>query len=96
MGYGRALGWLVTSYVITTNVTEQFAVFGGSGALVFGFADLAPPCVLARTKRHRKSGGWRPQPLGEPATLFLDRVSHRSYRRKPRARPLRVGSAVRA
>src|SRR5829696_8193673 len=31
-----ALGWLVTSYVITTNVKEQFAVFGGSGALVFG------------------------------------------------------------
>jgi hypothetical protein len=31
-----ALGWLVTSFVITTNVKEQFAVFGGSGALVFG------------------------------------------------------------
>jgi hypothetical protein len=31
-----ALGWLVTSYVITTNVKEQFAVFGGSGAIVFG------------------------------------------------------------
>jgi hypothetical protein len=26
----------VTSYVITANVKEQFAVFGGSGALVFG------------------------------------------------------------
>jgi hypothetical protein len=25
---GWALGWLVTSYVITTNVTEQVAVFG--------------------------------------------------------------------
>ena len=31
-----ALGWLVTSYVITTNVKEQFVVFGGSGAIVFG------------------------------------------------------------
>ena len=31
-----ALGWLVTSYVITANVKEQFPVFGGSGALVFG------------------------------------------------------------
>ena len=31
-----ALGWLVTSYVITANVKEQFAVFGGSGAIVFG------------------------------------------------------------
>jgi hypothetical protein len=31
-----ALCWLVTSYVITTNVKEQFANFGGSGAIVFG------------------------------------------------------------
>jgi hypothetical protein len=31
-----ALGWLVTSYVISTNVKEQFAVFGASGALVYG------------------------------------------------------------
>ena len=31
-----ALGWLVTSYVITANVKEQFAVFGGSGAIIFG------------------------------------------------------------
>jgi hypothetical protein len=31
-----ALGWLVTSYVITTNVDEQFTNFGASGALVYG------------------------------------------------------------
>ena len=31
-----ALGWLVTSYVITTNVDERFPVFGASGALVYG------------------------------------------------------------
>jgi hypothetical protein len=30
-----ALGWFVTSYVITTNVEEQFPNFGASGALVF-------------------------------------------------------------
>jgi hypothetical protein len=30
-----AVGWLVTSYVITTNVDEQFPNFGLSGALVF-------------------------------------------------------------
>jgi hypothetical protein len=30
-----ALGWLVTSYVITTNVEEQFTNFGASGALLF-------------------------------------------------------------
>jgi hypothetical protein len=31
-----ALCWLVTSYVITTNVKEQFTNFGGGGAIVFG------------------------------------------------------------
>jgi hypothetical protein len=31
-----ALGWLMTSYVITANVDERFPVFGASGALVFG------------------------------------------------------------
>ena len=31
-----ALGWLVTTYVITRNVKEQFTNFGASGALVFG------------------------------------------------------------
>ena len=31
-----ALGWLVTSYVISRNIDERFANFGASGALVFG------------------------------------------------------------
>jgi len=31
-----ALGWLVTSYVITRNVQDQFTNFGASGAVVFG------------------------------------------------------------
>jgi hypothetical protein len=43
-----ALGWLVTSYVITTNVKEQFAVFGGSGAIVFGLLTLVVLAVLLR------------------------------------------------
>ena len=30
-----ALGWLVTSYVITKNVEERFTNFGASGALLF-------------------------------------------------------------
>jgi hypothetical protein len=30
-----ALGWLVTSYVITKNVDEQFTNFGASGTLLF-------------------------------------------------------------
>jgi hypothetical protein len=43
-----ALGWLVTSYVITTNVKEQFAVFGGSGAIVFGLLTWLLLAVLFR------------------------------------------------
>jgi len=30
-----ALGWLVTSYVISKNVDDQFTNFGAGGALVF-------------------------------------------------------------
>jgi hypothetical protein len=41
-----ALGWLVTSYVITTNVKEQFAVFGGSGAIVYGLLTWVLLAVL--------------------------------------------------
>ena len=43
-----ALGWLVTSYVITANVKEQFAVFGGSGAIVFGLLTWLLLAVLLR------------------------------------------------
>jgi hypothetical protein len=43
-----ALGWLVTSYVITANVKEQFAVFGGSGAIVFGLLTWLLLAVLFR------------------------------------------------
>jgi hypothetical protein len=43
-----ALGWLVTSYVITTNVKEQFVVFGGSGAIVFGLLTSLLLAVLFR------------------------------------------------
>ena len=46
-----AFGWLVTSYVITTNVKEQFVVFGGSGAIVFGLLTwLLLAVLLRRTK----------------------------------------------
>jgi hypothetical protein len=43
-----ALGWLVTSYVITTNVEEHFAVFGASGAIVFGVLTWLLLAVLFR------------------------------------------------
>ncbi|HEX5937895.1 MAG TPA: hypothetical protein VFZ75_09455 [Actinomycetota bacterium] len=31
-----ALGWLVSSYVISRNIAERFPIFGASGAIVFG------------------------------------------------------------
>jgi hypothetical protein len=43
-----ALGWFVTSYVITTNVDERFPNFGASGALVFGLLTWLLLAVLFR------------------------------------------------
>jgi hypothetical protein len=43
-----ALAWLVTSYVISTNVEEQFTNFGASGALVFGLVTWLLLAVLFR------------------------------------------------
>jgi hypothetical protein len=43
-----ALGWFVTSYVIARNVKEQFAVFGASGAIVFGLLTWILLAVLFR------------------------------------------------
>jgi hypothetical protein len=46
-----ALGWLVTSYVITTNVDEQFTNFGASGSLLFGIlTGLLLVWLLRRTE----------------------------------------------
>jgi hypothetical protein len=45
---GGALGWLVTSYVITRNVKDQFTNFGASGALVFGLLTWLLLTVLFR------------------------------------------------
>ena len=43
-----AFGWLVTSYVITRNVKDQFTNFGASGALVFGLLTWLLLTVLFR------------------------------------------------
>jgi hypothetical protein len=44
-----AVAWVVTSYVITKNIAEQFAVFGASGALVFGVLTWLLLAMLFRT-----------------------------------------------
>jgi hypothetical protein len=51
-----ALGWFVTSYVISRNVKEQFVVFGASGAIVFGLLTLALLAVLFRTPAPEAGG----------------------------------------
>jgi hypothetical protein len=43
-----ALGWFVTSYVITRNVDERFPVFGATGAVVFGLLTWLHLAVLFR------------------------------------------------
>jgi hypothetical protein len=43
-----ALGWLVTSYVITKNVDEQFTNFGASGTLLFALLTSLLLAVLLR------------------------------------------------
>jgi hypothetical protein len=43
-----ALGWLVTSYVITKNVEEQFTNFGASGTLLFALLTGLLLAVLLR------------------------------------------------
>jgi hypothetical protein len=45
-----ALGWFVSSYVISRNIDERFAIFGASGALVFG---LLSGLVLANLFRRK-------------------------------------------
>jgi hypothetical protein len=45
-----ALGWFVTSYVITRNIQDQFTNFGASGSVVFG---LLTWLVLAMLLRER-------------------------------------------
>jgi hypothetical protein len=46
-----ALGWLVTSYVITKNVEEQFTNFGASGTLLFALVtSLLLALIFRRTE----------------------------------------------
>ena len=51
-----ALGWLVTSYVITRNVKDQFTNFGASGAIVFGLLTWLLLAVLLRDTEPEATG----------------------------------------
>ena len=52
-----ALGWYVSSYVISRNIGERFPIFGASGALIFG---LLTWLLLSRLLRGRAPGGLEP------------------------------------
>jgi hypothetical protein len=43
-----ALGWFVSSYVISRNISERFPIFGASGAIVFGLLTWLLLAVLFR------------------------------------------------
>ena len=45
-----ALGWFVTSYVITRNIQDQFTNFGASGSVVFGLLTWLLLAMLFRER----------------------------------------------
>jgi hypothetical protein len=52
-----ALAWIVTTFVITKNVKEHFAVFGASGALVFALLSwLVLTLLFRRTEGEARAG----------------------------------------
>jgi hypothetical protein len=51
-----ALAWFVTTFVITKNVKEHFAVFGPSGALVFALATWLVLTFLFRLREREARG----------------------------------------
>jgi hypothetical protein len=52
-----ALAWFVTTFVITKNVKEQFAVFGASGAIVFALATWLVLTFLFRPNQREAQAG---------------------------------------
>jgi hypothetical protein len=50
-----ALGWFVSSYVISRNIDERFPIFGASGALVFGL--LTGLILVNLFRRAAQAGG---------------------------------------
>lgn len=57
-----ALGWFVSSHVISRNIDERFPNFGASGALVFGLLTwLLLAVVLSRSSAGRPESGTAPR-----------------------------------
>jgi hypothetical protein len=53
-----AVGWFVSSYVISRNIDERFPIFGASGALVFGLlTGLLLASLFRRTSHARADVG---------------------------------------
>jgi hypothetical protein len=52
-----ALAWFVTTFVITKNVKEHFAVFGASGALVFALLTWLVLTFLFRPSEREAHAG---------------------------------------
>jgi hypothetical protein len=52
-----ALAWFVTTFVITRNVKEHFAVFGASGALVFALVTWLVLTFLFRPDEREVQAG---------------------------------------
>jgi hypothetical protein len=51
-----ALAWVVSTFVITKNVKEHFAIFGASGALVFSLLTwLVLTFLLQRNERETRA-----------------------------------------
>lgn len=48
-----ALGWIVSSYVISRNIDERFPIFGASGDIVFGLLTLFLLAALFRAAEVR-------------------------------------------
>ena len=99
-----ALGWLVTSYVITRNVQDQFTNFGASGAIVFGLLtwlllalllrDTEPKPHNEHPKRRRRSPDHpaaRVQPVLLPARTTLRLPEHPAQPSRSRPEPLPGG-----
>ena len=49
-----ALGWFISSYVISRNIDERFPIFGASGAIVYGLLTLFLLAFLFRAVPERR------------------------------------------